>query len=124
MTDFDEAEEKWQLGREQRSVRGLKSLHGTVGAPGPLANDGDQLDLLLTDASSTPESGSKTYQGLLRVILSQWRGPDSAEFTVMASFDSETGRRLRDALSGEAGSSAMDDALCSLTITIAQRPST
>ena len=105
-------------------VDGYPNSSGTAGARGRLTHVSEILDPLPIDAFTTRDDGLNTYPGFLRAISSQWSGLEVGEFTLMASFDLATYSRLSDALSGNRGSAAMDDALCSLTIVIAERPTT
>jgi len=106
------------------SEHGSPDSSGTAGARGRLTLVSDLLALAQRGVSTIQGDGSNTYQGLLRDILSRSKEDSEGEFILMASFTSATYQRLSDALSGDRGSAAMDDALCSLTIVIAERPST
>jgi len=107
-----------------RSEIGSRHTNGTVGAPGPLMNASGWTDPHQVVVCTIPDPGLNTFQGLLRDTLSQSRGEQVGEFTLMASFDFLTYQRLAAALYGDRGSAAMDDAKCSLTIVIEELPTT
>jgi len=98
------------------SGSGSPNSPGTVGAPGRLTHVSEILDPALTDASSTLEDGSNTFQG--RASLTSWqsRGVEGGVFTVTVSLDSRTAGRLKESLSGRGGEDVTEDVGFSLTM--------
>jgi len=103
---------------------GSTNTRGTVGVPGRLTSVTEILDRVLTDASTTPDGGSNTFQGRLIRISSRSKKADSVEFTLTASFDFQTAYRLSVGVSGLLGKIATEGAGYSLMILPEELPTT
>ena len=104
-------------------VNGSTDSSGTAGARGRLTHVSEILDLLPTDASSTPVIGSNTYQGRLTDISWRSRGAGGEEFTATVSFDYRTASRLRERVYGDRGWDGTVD-LESFPMTVILEPAT
>jgi len=109
---------------ERHLVTGSPNSSGAVGARGRLTRVSEILDPALTDASSTPDDGLNTFQGLTWAISSPWKGPGGVGYTLTVYYDSETAGRLDECLSSLRGKSAMEGIECSPMITILELPTT
>lgn len=101
---------------ETRWGIGYRSSRGIAGAHSPLMTASGWTDPRQVVVCTTPANGSNTFRGNLTAILSRWSGVALGEFTLMASFDSETYLRLDELLYGSPGRAGLGDAEYSLTI--------